>query len=160
MFLVPEAVTNEARRSGRSPRYGHPVYEDTATGYGPCRECLRFFEVGRDRRLLLTYDAFHGIDSLPLPGPIYIHAAECVRYPEDAGVPAWLFENPLTLLAFRFGRDPVIQTQIHAGGDDAALRELLARRDVDYVQVRDGGAGCFTFNVLKPSATPSGGRPP
>jgi hypothetical protein len=146
--LVPEAAADDARRSRRSPGYGHPVHEDTATGYGPCRECLRFFEVGRDRRLLLTYDAFQGIDSHPLPGPIYIHADECDRYPEDGGVPEWLFENPLTLLAFRFGREPVGQVHIEAGGNDEALKELLSRPEVDYVQIRDRGAGCFAFNVL------------
>lgn len=148
--LIPENVAEEARRTRRSPGYGHPVHEDAAKGYGPCRECLRFFEVGGDRRLLLTYDAFHGFDAPPLPGPIYIHADPCARYPEDGGFPEWLAENAFTMLAYGAGRRLVAEERLDAkdaANAERALRTLVARPDVDYVQVRDGKAGCFTFNV-------------
>jgi hypothetical protein len=153
--LIPGDVAEEARRTRRSPGYGHPVHEDVATGYGPCRECLQFFEVGRDRRLLLTYDAFQGFDEQPLPGPIYIHAEPCARYPERGGFPEWLSVNPITLLAYGAGRRLVAQERLEAGSAHMVLRTLLARRGVDYVQVRDGTAGCFTFNVRSARSEPA-----
>jgi hypothetical protein len=145
--LIPRDVATEARRTRKSPGYGHPVYEDLASGYGPCRECLRFFRVGRDRRLLMTYDAFHGIDGHPLPGPIYIHAEPCARYPEDGGFPEWLTANPLSLLGFGMGRRLVAEERVEGVEADPAVRSLLALPEVAYVQVRDGRAGCFTFNL-------------
>lgn len=149
LILVPEMVTSEARRTRSSPGYGHPVHKDLAGGYGPCRQCLKFFEPEQDRRLLMTYDAFHQLDADPLPGPIYIHAERCDPYPTDGGIPHWLFKNPLTLLAFRHGQIPVVQARIEAGGNDSVIGDLLARPDVDYVQVRDGVAGCSTFSVTR-----------
>jgi hypothetical protein len=156
--LIPGRVAEEARRTRRSPQYGHPVHEEVATGYGPCRECLRFFETGRDRRLLLTYDAFHGLDGPPLPGPIYIHAAPCARYPEDGGFPEWLTENALIMLAYAEGRRLVAEERLEAmraASAERVLRTFVARPDVDYVQVRDGTAGCFTFNVRPAPARPA-----
>jgi hypothetical protein len=155
---IPGNVAEEARRTRRSPGYGHPVHEDVATGYGPCRECLRFFEAGRDRRLLLTYDAFHGVDGHALPGPIYIHAEPCARYPEDGGFPEWLAENALTMQAYDGGRRLVAEERLAAMSAAEAERVLsafMARPDVDCVQVRDGTAGCFTFNVRPAAARPA-----
>lgn len=156
--LIPGRVAEEARRTRRSPKYGHPVHEDVATGYGPCRECLRFFETGRDRRLLLTYDAFHGFDGPPLPGPIYIHAEPCTRYPERGGFPEWLTKNALTMQAYAEGRRLVAEERLEAmsvAETERVLSAFIARPDVDYVQVRDGTAGCFAFNVRPAAARPA-----
>src|SRR2546429_2622724 len=47
----------------------------------------RVFVPGEDRRILFTYDRFAGVESLPQPGPVYVHAEACARYSEDAGFP-------------------------------------------------------------------------
>ncbi|MBV9737341.1 MAG: DUF1203 domain-containing protein, partial [Candidatus Eremiobacteraeota bacterium] len=60
-----------------APIYGHPAHIEVATGYGPCRHCLRTFNVGREQRILFTYDPFQGIEDVPLPGPVFIHAVPC-----------------------------------------------------------------------------------
>jgi hypothetical protein len=70
---IPTKVADLVRSTMRSPGYGHPAHAEVATGYGPCRHCLRDFQVGKERRILFTYDPFHGIEPLPLPGPIFIH---------------------------------------------------------------------------------------
>src|ERR1700757_3827213 len=59
---IPSKVADLVRSTMRSPGYGHPAHAEVATGYGPCRHCLRDFEVGKDRRILFTYDPFHGIE--------------------------------------------------------------------------------------------------
>ena len=46
-----------------------------------------------------THDAFEGVEKLPLPGPVYVHAEACERYPEDGGFPAELRNSPRTLNA-------------------------------------------------------------
>lgn len=147
VIAVSESLAEKVRGSRKSPGYGHPVHAEVATGYGPCRVCLRDFEVGIDRRLLFTLDPFHGLEHLPLPGPVFIHEAECDRYPEHAGFPPDLRSHDLTLAAY--GRGRILRAEERLGGRDmeGAIGRLLARSDVDYLHVRDAEAGCYDFRV-------------
>jgi hypothetical protein len=147
VVAVTEALAERVRASRKSPGYGHPVHEEIATGYGPCRLCLRDFRVGVDRRLLFTLDPFHGLEPYPLPGPVFIHEAGCDRYPEYGGFPADLLSHDLTLTAY--GRGRVLRDEARAAGSgarDLAVRQL-SRSDVDYVHVRDTEAGCYDFRI-------------
>src|SRR5262245_11227154 len=93
VYPVARELTHQARTTRPSPPYGHPGHEELALGTGPCRECLRAFTVGAERRLLLTYSPFTGSSVLPQPGPIFIHAETCTPhggtgYPDGlAGIP-------------------------------------------------------------------------
>src|SRR3954466_14512228 len=83
MFIVrplASEITAEVRRTRRSPQYGHPVHQEMAGGTGPCRLCLRTFEVGAEERLLFTYQPFTDPAALPAPGPVFIHRAPCLRH--------------------------------------------------------------------------------
>jgi len=97
---ISEGLAAKVRATRRSPGYGHPVHSEVATGYGPCRLCLRDFTVGVDRRLLFTLDPFHGLEPFPMPGPVFIHESECDRHPEHGGFPDDLRSHDLTLLAY------------------------------------------------------------
>src|SRR5689334_13999765 len=77
---IAAALAAEVRSSMRSPQYGHPAYRELAQGAGPCRLCLRTFAIGKDERILFTYQPFLEPGSLPAPGPVFIHAHECARY--------------------------------------------------------------------------------
>ena len=112
---IPSAVADHVRATGKSPGYGHPVHTEIATGYGPCRHCLRDFEVGRERRMLFTYDPFHRLELLPLPGPVFIHADGCSRYVEDSGFPDDLRSHELTLMAYGEGRRVVDELPVVDG---------------------------------------------
>ena len=142
VVAVSEDLARRVRASRRSPGYGHPVYAELSTGYGPCRLCLRDFEVGIERRLLFTLDPFYGVEAFPLPGPVYIHEEKCDRYPEQGGFPADLRSHDLTLLAY--GRGRVLRDEERVPGEEVegAMDRLLARGDVDYLHVRDTAAGC------------------
>jgi uncharacterized protein DUF1203 len=144
---VDESLAEKVRTSRKAPGYGHPVHSEVATGYGPCRLCLRDFEVGVDKRLLFTLDPFHGLETFPLPGPVFIHEEACGRYPEHAGFPADLLSHDLTLAAYARGR--VLRAEERVAGEDieAAVSRLLARADVDYLHVRDTEAGCYDFRI-------------
>ena len=147
--LDPETA-RKVRDSRRSPGYGHPVHSEIATGYGPCRLCLRDFEVGVDRRLLFTFDPFFQVEPYPLPGPVFIHEAECDRHPEDGAFPVDLLAHRLTLVAYARGR--VLRAEEHVERVESpeiekVVSRLLSRPDVDYLHVRDTEAGCYDFRI-------------
>jgi len=152
VVAIPEKVAIAVRRTLRSPGYGHPVHADVATGYGPCRLCLRTFEVGTDRRLLFTYDPFHGQEPLPLPGPVFIHESGCERHAGAGGFPADLIMHRVTLNAYARGRKLVAASYVTDGKPDRAIKELLSLPEVDYIHVRDTEAGCFDFTIERSDA--------
>lgn len=147
VVAVGDRIADAVRKTMRSPGYGHPAHVETATGYGPCRQCLRTFSVATDRRILFTYDAFHGREDLPLPGPIFIHEEPCERYREDGGFPVDMLAHKLTLNAYGAGRELVAQRYVLNGVVEPEVQRLLADRNVDYIHVRDTIAGCYDFRI-------------
>jgi hypothetical protein len=153
VIALPDAVADEVRTTGRSPTYGHPAHAEVATGYGPCRQCLRTFTVGKERRILFTYDAFRDVETLPLPGPVFIHESACERYPESGGFPRDLAHHALTLEAYGQGRKLRAQEHVAGGDAETMIARLLEREDVDYIHVRDTAAGCFDFAIERGDAS-------
>jgi hypothetical protein len=151
VIAIPTNIVETVRSTMRSPRYDHPASEEIAEGYGPCRHCLREFEVGADRRILFTYDPFTDLEPLPLPGPVFVHSSTCERYPETAGFPSDLRAHELTFNAYGNGRWLVAQVYGTNGAIDAQVERLLARPDVDYIHVRDTEAGCYDFRIERSS---------
>jgi hypothetical protein len=149
---IPTLIAVEVRASKKAPRYGHPSYTEVATGYGPCRHCLRTFHIGAEERTLFTYDSFDGIGKIPLPGPIFVHNEPCERYPEDAGYPNDLRKHAAVFNAYAKGQRLVAQLQADEGGHDAAIEDLLRIPDVDYIEVRDREAGCYDFRIERVSS--------
>ncbi len=149
---LPTAVAEAVRSTLTSPRYGHPAHLELAAGYGPCRHCLRTFAIGREHRILFTLDPFDGIEQLPLPGPVFIHADTCRRYPEAGGFPDDLRVNALTLNAYAAGRRLVGQAYVDDGAVEAVLERIFARAEVAYVHVRDTEAGCYDLRVERGQA--------
>ena len=150
---IPTKVAEFVRSTMRSPGYGHPAHTEVATGYGPCRHCLRDFQVGKERRILFTYDPFHGIEHLPLPGPIFIHEESCERFPDAAGFPADLRSHCLTVVAYRDGRRLVAEEYVDNGEVEPLIARLLEQDGVKYLHVRDTEAGCYDFRIEPTSAT-------
>jgi hypothetical protein len=147
IVAIPSEVADFVRSTHKSPGYGHPAHTEIAGGHGPCRQCLRTFAVGRERRILLTYDPFAGAETLPLPGPVFIHEAPCERYPEGAGFPDDLRPHALTFNAYERGRRLRAQEYVTDGRVEPVIERLFARSDVDYIHVRDTRAGCFDFTI-------------
>ena len=147
VVAIPEAVAQAVRATGKSPQYGHPAHTEVATGSGPCRQCLRAFVVGSERRILFTYDPFEETDPFPLPGPVFIHEAPCERYPENDGLPEYLRGQRLTLNAYGRGRVLRAQERVADESVEPTLEHLLGRPDVDYIHIRSTEAGCYGFRV-------------
>ncbi|MGH9509074.1 MAG: DUF1203 domain-containing protein [Terriglobales bacterium] len=147
VMAIATEVAEAVRRDLKAPGYGHPAHVEVATGYGPCRHCLCAFNIGVERRILFTFDPFEGIESVPLPGPVFIHADPCERYKEDASYPKKWGAHSVTLVAFARGRRQVTEEHVEAGAVRSVIERLLARTDVDYIHVRDHTAGCYDFRI-------------
>lgn len=146
-IAIPQETADRVRSTMRSPGYGHPAHREVATGYGPCRLCLRTFDVGVEERILFTLDPFYGIEKLPLPGPVFIHAEECIRYREESGFPDDLRVHPLTLEGYAKGRRLLAQVYVEDGNIEDPLDRMFANAEVEYVHVRDTHAGCYDLRV-------------
>jgi hypothetical protein len=139
-------IAESVRKTMKDPQYGFPAYTNVAQGDAPCRHCLRMISPGM-QQTLFTYNAFAGLEALPLPGPVYIHSEACERYSEDGGFPAALRQSPRTLNAYGRGRRLLAQEYVEGGNVDSTIERLLERADVDYIHVRSTTAGCYTFRV-------------
>ena len=143
---IPESLAAATRATMQSPQYGHPAHVEVATGYGPCRLCLQTFTVGRDERLLFTYQPFTDSDALPAPGPIFIHREPCERY-DDRQLPEAL--RPLPLVLEAYGAGGAVRAQRRVGSDrfEATLDEVWAQPGIQYVHLRNAEAGCFIARI-------------
>jgi hypothetical protein len=159
IVAIPESVAESVRATRKSPFARHPTHTEVARGHGPCRLCLRTFRVGLERRILFTYDPFADIESLPLPGPVFIHEAPCSRYREDGGFPDELRSHGLTLNAYQRPRILRAQEYVTNGEVEFVVARLWERPDIDYIHVRDTEAGCYDFRIERTGVAPdlSGG---
>jgi uncharacterized protein DUF1203 len=146
VIAISTELAESVRATQKDPRYNFPAHTAVIEESAPCRHCLKLIPAG-EQVTLFTYDAFEGIEKLPLPGPIYIHAKSCERYPEDAGLPAELKNSPRTLNAYAQGRRLVAQEYVENGTVDSTVEKLFTRPDVEYIHVRSTTAGCYTFRI-------------
>ncbi len=94
VVAIPTEIADAVRRTHKDPHYGHPAHTEIAGEGAPCRHCLQIIAAGSENATLFTYDAFEGIESLPLPGPVYIHAEACERYPETRRISRRAAQEP------------------------------------------------------------------
>jgi hypothetical protein len=146
ILAIETEIAQQVRATLKAPVYGFPAHLEVAEDAAPCRHCLRTI-APKERRILFTYDRFTGKESLPQPGPVYIHADGCPRYPESAGFPEELRGSPRTVEAYALGRRLKGQEYVADGRFEPIIEKLFADRDVDYLQINSTTAGCFTFRV-------------
>jgi hypothetical protein len=151
VFPIPAPLIDAARATGRSPQYGHPVHREIAAGTGPCRSCLSTFTIGRDERILFTYDPFEDLDPYPLPGPVFVHAEPCTPHSGD-GFPPGLRVLPLVFEGFGERREPRGREFASGTEIDAAIHRLLRDPAVSYLHVRNAEAGCYIARIERTAA--------
>lgn len=143
---IPSNLAAQVRQTLRSPQYGHPAHRETATGYGPCRLCLRTFTEGVEERILFTYQPFSDPNSVPAPGPVFIHAGSCERY-EAPVLPPDFLRLPLLFEAYGGGGELLGRERVRTQAPEAVLEGLFAATGADYVHIRNEEAGCFMARV-------------
>ena len=147
-----EPISVDVARSVRdekiSPQYGHPAFTEIATGYGPCRHCLRKFEEGTEERILFTYNAFEGLLDIPLPGPVFIHLRDCKRYSTD-GFPPELIDLPLLFESYTADGSIASTVAIDAAAPEDQIARLLADDSTRFINIRNAEAGCHVANIFR-----------
>jgi hypothetical protein len=139
-------IAERVRSTLKAPVYGFPAHFEVADDTAPCRHCLHTI-AAKERRILFTYDRFTGREPLPQPGPVYIHAEDCPRYPEAAGFPEELRDSPRTVEAYARGRKLKAQEYVSDGRFEPVVEKLFADNEVEYLQINSTTAGCFTFCI-------------
>jgi hypothetical protein len=143
--VAPEIAT-EVRTTRRAPQYGHPVHQEVARGTGPCRECLRAFEVGREDRLLFTYSPFASGSGLPQPGPVFIHAEACGPH-AGLGYPDGLRGIPIVVQSYYDDGTIADPLPLPLGEEESVLATLVDEVRVRFAHLRHAEAGCFIARV-------------
>lgn len=146
VVAIDTKIAEQVRATLKAPVYGFAAQLEVGEDAAPCRHCLRTI-APKERRILFTYDRFTGKESLPQPGPVYIHADGCQRYPESAGLPEELRGSPRTVEAYAPGRQMKMQEYVTDGRFEPVIEKLLGNPDVDYLQIHSTTAGCFTFRI-------------
>jgi Protein of unknown function (DUF1203) len=143
---LPQEIATYVREKRRDPIWGHAALTEPATGFGPCRLCLRTFQEGEEMRVLFTHDSYAGVAEFPQPGPVYIHADDCRRYDGD-GFPPDLRALKLTFEGVAAGPRVVALERTDGEGIEPVIARLLDLPEVDYVNVRNTEAGCFVARI-------------
>ena len=143
---IDESLARRVRETMRDPVYGLPVRVEPATGYGPCRLCLRTFEPG-ELRILFLYNPFSTLQEADVAGPVFIHAADCAPYAEATIFPEEVEPLPIVLRAYDGDRRCVFETAPARGAVAPALESLLDCQAVAFVHVRNAEAKCFITRV-------------
>ena len=146
VVAIETEIAEQVRATLKAPVYGFPAHVEIAEDEAPCRHCLRTIRPG-ERRILFTYDRFTGKESLPQPGPVYIHADVCQRYSESPLFPEDLRNSPRTVEAYALGRKLQAQEHVTDGRFEHTIEKLFANPNVDYLQINSTTAGCFTFRI-------------
>jgi len=150
VVAIPTEVADHVRSTGKSPTYGFPAHREVATGRAPCRHCLKLIERGQEELLLFTYDPFREFGEPPLPGPVYIHAKDCLRYSGGDVIPEEYQGRLLTLKGYGEDRALLKEIRVSNGEEQMAAEQLFREPNVRYAHVRSTEAGCFLFRLERP----------
>ena len=143
---ISRAAADRVRESMLSPHSGLPAFSSVATGYGPCRSCLKTFRQGEEERIYISYDPFDLISDLPLPGPVFIHLEPCPQY-SDEGIPNWLLEIPMLFEGYGANSRLVVSQRVNKDDPDTQISEILKKADVKFIHLRNAEAGCFMARI-------------
>ena len=147
---IRSELATHVRTTMISPHGNLPAFSLPATGYGPCRSCLKMFKQGEEERIYFSYDPFAGISGLPLPGPVFIHAESCDEY-SLGKFPSELRSIPMLLEGFG-DQSRLITTVPVTDNVDDEIVEVLNTPNVEFIHLRNAEAGCFIARIEKTEA--------
>jgi hypothetical protein len=139
-------------REKRTDDFGHEIIEQVAKGKGPCRVSLRPFNVGEDKRLLLSHSPFAIDNAFNQPGPIFINAGEVEAYKDIHHFPPEIKadkENfPLSLIGYSKSQKMVFTKLVGTADVDELIPEIFeANPHIDYLHARNAEACCFICKI-------------
>ena len=146
---IPAAYLEQIRAAGRDAA-GNPVtIEADADGGNPLRCCLRETLPG-EKVMLIAYTPPGGTGAYAEVGPVFVHAEPCSGYRTPDAYPPGLAHRTQVVRAYdRRGR---IAAGVLVNGREeaeATIGDLLTRPEVELVQIRNVGYGCYNFAVRR-----------
>jgi uncharacterized protein DUF1203 len=144
---MPNSLVEKARETRMLPQYkGLPASSAIATGYGPCRSCLKTFNEGEEERLYIAYNPFEGLSDLPLPGHIFIHTEHCDEFNAE-GFPTDLLDLPLLLEGYEDNSCMTRREKVDKADPDTQIEGMLADSSIRFLNIRNAEAGCFIARI-------------
>lgn len=144
---ISKEVAENIRETMVSPHGNLPAFTSIATGYGPCRSCLKTFRQGEEERIYISYDPFAGISDLPLPGPVFIHNDDCPEYSKD-GFPDQLLAIPMIFEGYGDHSRLVVSETVNPDSLDQQIEDVLSTEGVEFIHIRNREAGCFIAKIV------------
>lgn len=143
---IPPDIAQEARRTLRSPGFG-PIQVSVAgaTGYGPCRSCLRRTKEG-ERRLLMNHNPYPEPEQVPVVGPIFIHQDPCESF-EGAGFPEELLGLPMALRGHLQDGSAILNQRLDGLDPEAAIEAMFQDPRIAFIALQNTEASCFIARV-------------
>lgn len=144
---IPPDLAEEARRTRRSPGFGHPIHMSVASpaGYGPCRSCLRRTREG-ERRLLLSYNPYPEPEQVPVVGPIFIHEDRCESF-TGSGFPEELRGLPMALRGHLKDGSAILNRKLEGQDPEAAIEAMFQDPSIGFIAIQNLEAACFIARV-------------
>ena len=151
--IIPlsKEYATKIREAGKDD-FGNEVFEQVATGKGPCRVSLKPFKVGKDTRLLLSHSPFTKKNVFDQPGPIFISKEEVEPYSDIHRFPPEIKNNkesfPLSLIGYS-KKQQMVFTQLVGDDDvDLVIKKIFDQHpNVEYLHVRNSEACCYICKV-------------
>ena len=154
-FIAMKSETARGFRDGFPDAHGQPPERHISDGAGnPCRHCLGDIAEGAPF-LILAWRPFPRPQPYAETGPIFLHAEDCERHDEAAGMPASFLERERYLLRGYDHDDRIVYGtgQIVATADLAdAAAALCDRPDIAYLHVRSAGYNCYQCRIERAPA--------
>ena len=139
-------------RDTKTDEFGHPVIEQLATGHGPCRVSLKPFQLGKDKRLLLSHSPFNIDNSFDQSGPIFIQSEEVEEYSDIHRFPPEIKadkENfPLSLIGYDSEQRMNFTKLVGDEDVDELIATILTEHsEIEYLHARNAEACCYICRI-------------
>jgi len=149
-FVALDTALAEAWRGGAPDANGQtPEVQDSDGDGNPCRHCLDDIAAGAPM-LVLAHRPFPAPQPYAEVGPIFLHAKDCPRFQETAGVPA-MFARREAILIRGYGPDNRI---VYGSGQviptakiESTAARLFERREIAYLHLRSASNNCFQCRI-------------
>ncbi len=151
--IVPLSLEYSKKiRETNTDDFGNEIYEQVASGKGPCRISLKPFEVGKDIRLVLKHSPFGIENAFNQSGPIFINKNEVEPYADIYTFPSEIEtdkENfPLSLIGYNKDQKMIYTKLVGNNNVDDLIAEIFeTEKDVDFLHARNSEACCFICKI-------------
>ncbi|KFF08894.1 DUF1203 domain-containing protein [Flavobacterium hydatis] len=139
-------------RKSNTDNFGNQVYEQLASGKGPCRVSLKPFKVGEDMRLVFAHSPFSIQNAFNQSGPIFIHKNEVEQYTDIYNFPVEIKADkvsfPLTLIGYNSEQKMIFTKLVGDNDVDLLISEIFKEeKNIEYLHARNAEAGCFICKI-------------